>query len=551
MAIEGDADWIFHGGAVHPMDGTEAVSELAVRDGRIVAVGERVRDLVGPETHIADLQGGALLPGFQDAHVHAVAGGLQRLGCDLSGVHHRADYRRLVAEHGDRHRDDPWLEGSGWYGDVFPGGFPHRDDLDDLVPDRPVVLTSHDCHGVWVNSAALRRAGITATTPDPEGGRIQRDPDGEPTGLLLESAAGLVTRLLPPPDSARLRAALLAGQRYLHELGITAWQDAAVGDADLFVDSFDAYLAAARSGELTARVTGALWWRREDGLDQLEHLRGRRRRASAGRFRATAVKIMQDGVCENHTAALLSPYAGMDGEVGMSFIPPESLRAAVASLVAEEFDLHMHAVGDRAVRECLDALEAAGPESTGRDPRHQIAHIDLIDRQDMTRMRRLGVIANIQPLWAREDKVLVETKLPYLTPDQRSRHFAFGSLAQAGVSLAMGSDWPVSSPDPLWGIHVAVNRTAPPADVHADDDHARNVPLLAGEAVGVRAAVHGYTAGAARANRTDQETGTLTVGKAADLVLLDGDPFAVDPGELSSLRVRATFVDGAPVHENW
>ncbi|WP_203453628.1 amidohydrolase [Jiangella aurantiaca] len=545
------ADWIFHGGAVHPMDGTDPASALAVRSGRIVAVGAAAHELRGPGTEVVDLEGAALLPGFQDAHVHAVAAGLQLLGCDLSGVHGAAEYRTLIASYVADHPEPTWIQGSGWYGDVFAGGFPHRDVLDQLVPDRPAVLTSHDVHSVWVNSEALRRAGITATTPDPVGGRIQRGPGGEPTGVLFEAAAGLVTSLLPGPDARRLSEALMTAQAELHRLGITAWQDAAVGTAEVFDDSYDTYVSAAESGRLTAKVTGALWWRRDGGPGQLELLRDRRRRVSAGRFTATAVKIMQDGVCENHTAALLSPYRGLDGETGLSFIPPEELEAVVAALVAERFDLHLHAVGDRAVRECLDALEAAGTVPAGWDPRHQIAHIDLIDRGDIARMTRLGVIANVQPLWARQDTVLVATKLPFLTEDQRARHFAFGSLARAGVPLAMGSDWPVSSPDPVWGIHVAVNRTAPLADVHAADEHAQTVPLLAAEAVGVRAAVHGYTAGAARANRLEHESGTLTIGKAADLVVLDGDPFAVDARDLSSLRVRATFVDGVPVHEAW
>ncbi|GAA2876154.1 amidohydrolase [Nonomuraea rubra] len=550
MAGGGAADWIFYGGAIHPMDGTAATSALAVRSGRVVALGGDAHDLRGPRTQAVDLRGGALLPGFQDAHVHAVAGGLQLLGCDLSGVHERDAYRALVAAYAERHPGLEWIQGSGWYGDVFPGGFPHREDLDTVVPHRPVVLTSHDFHGVWVNSEALRRAGVTAATPDPEGGRIHRGADGEPTGLLVEAAAGLVTSLVPPPDAARLDAALMAAQSHLHRLGITAWQDAAVGRSVLFDDSYDTYLSAAGSGRLTAKVTGALWWRGDEGLAQLGFLRERRRRAG-GRFRATAVKIMQDGVCENHTAALLSPYRGLGQETGLSFIPPGELAEAAACLVADGFDLHLHAVGDRAVRECLDAVEAALPNAGGRAARHQLAHLDLIDRGDIDRMKRLGVIANVQPLWAREDRVLVETKLPYLTDDQRARHFAFGSLARAGVELAMGSDWPVSSPDPLWGIHVAVNRTAPPADVHAGDEHAQTVPLLPGEAVGVRAAVHGYTAGAALANRMEHDSGTLTAGKAADLVLLDGDPFAVGPRDLSSLRVRATFADGVPVHEAW
>jgi predicted amidohydrolase YtcJ len=369
--------------------------------------------------------------------------------------------------------------------------------------------------------------------------------------MLAESAAGLVMRLLPPVTAAQLTEALRQAQAYLHGLGVTAWQDAAVGSLLGVPDIFGAYLEAAGAGRLTARVTGALWWDRDQGLGQLESLEERRAAASgsAGRFRASAVKIMQDGVCENFTAAVVEPYRGHGEDTGESFIDPAELTGIVRRLDARGFDVHLHAVGDRAVRECLDALAACGDDGgRPRGARHQIAHIDLIQPGDVARMARLGAIANVQPLWAREDKVLVETKLPYLTAGQQRNHFAFGSLLAAGVPLAMGSDWPVSSPDPLWGIHVAVNRTAPHADPHAQDEHAQTVPLLAGEAVDVRTAVDAYTLGAARANRLDAETGSLEAGKLADLVVLDRDPFAVPATELSSVQVRATFVDGQPVY---
>ena len=544
------ADVIFYNGAVHPIDPELRRSDaLAVREGRIVVLGDDVKELKGHRTELVDLAGGALLPGFQDAHIHAVAGGLQQLGCDLEDLHSLDAYRDRIARHVADHPDDDWIEGAGWYGDVFPGGYPHRDELDRIAPGRPVVMVSHDAHGVWASSEALRRAGIDEHTPDPDGGRILRDAGGAPTGMLVESAADLVTQLLPAPDGNRLTEALLRAQRYLHGLGITAWQDAAVGDALAIPDTFDTYRAAAASGRLTARVTGALWWDRDEGMDQLDRLRARREAAADGTFRATAVKIMQDGVCENLTAAVLHPYHGQDHNTGLSFIEPAELARIVARLDAERFDLHLHAVGDRAVRECLDALATcAGPIW---DHRHQLAHIDLIHPDDIVRMRDLGVTANLQPLWAREDRVLVETKLPYLTGEQQEHHFAFGALWRAGIPIALGSDWPVSSPAPLWGIHTAVNRTAPRDDPHAQDTHAQHVPLLPGEALDLSVALHGYTAGAARANRLEDISGTLRPGMMADLVVLDDDPFAVPATGLGSLRVRATMVGGAFTHEAW
>jgi len=258
------ADWLFHGGAIHAgTPGTGTTGALAVAGNRIAALGEEAIALRGPRTEVVDLAGGALLPGFQDAHIHAVVGGLQQLGCDLAVLHDLDEYRAAIRAFSDDHPHASWIQGSGWYGDVFPGGFPHRDELDRLVPGRPAVFLSHDAHGVWVNSAALRLTGIGRHTPDPPGGRIMRDASGEATGMLAESAAGLVTRLLPPVTAAQRAEALLRAQAYLHGLGVTAWQDAAVGSllADEAVDARTAVhaytLGAARANRLDAE-TGSL-----------------------------------------------------------------------------------------------------------------------------------------------------------------------------------------------------------------------------------------------------------------------------------------------------
>lgn len=530
-------------GVVRP-DASGAVTDaLAVRRGRVVALGrERCMELVTGGTEVATTEG-VVVPGFVDAHLHPVMGGLNRLRCDLEDLHDLEDYRHKIADHARRPGD--WLLGSGWYGDVFPGGFPTASELDVLAGHRPAALTSHDAHSVWVNTSALARAGIDRNTPDPIGGRIHRDANGQPSGLLMESAAHLVTSLIPQPSTADLVEALVEAQAYLHSVGVVGWQDAAVGEMLGMPDLYPVYRAMEDSGRLTARVSGALWWDLEDDESQIPELVRRRAESVHGqRFRASAVKIMQDGVCENLTAAVIEAYHGHPHEHGLSFLEPERLAKVSAALIAERFDLHLHAVGDRAVRECLDAVESADRIF---DARHQIAHIDLVTPEDLPRFAALGVIANIQPLWAREDRVLVETKLPYLTPAQQQHHFAFGSLHSAGAALAIGSDWPVSSPDPIWGLHVAVNRTAPLDDPHARDEHARSVPLLAHEAIDVATAFAAATAGAARASRLEDTTGTLHPGMAADLVVLDHDPFMVSPNDLSAIRVQSTYVDGLPV----
>ncbi|MFY0408041.1 amidohydrolase [Solicola sp. PLA-1-18] len=541
------ADTVLRG--VVRVDATSRPTDaVAVRDGLVVALGrDDCSRLTGPGTDVVDLDG-VVAPAFVDAHAHPVMGGLNRVRCDLDDLHDLDRYRARIADHAARPTSggSDWLVGSGWYGDVFPAGLPTAAELDAVVGGRPAVLTSHDVHSVWVSSEALRRAGIDATTPDPAGGRIERDADGRPTGVLMESAAALVTDLLPAPTERELVDALLQAQAYLHSVGVAGWQDAAVGEMLGMPDLYPVYRAADAAGLLTARVTGALWWDLDRDESQVAGLVERRAEtADRHRFRASAVKIMQDGVCENLTAAVVEAYRDVPHDHGLSFLEPERLREVVAALAAERFDVHLHAVGDRAVRECLDAVETS---DRSWSPRHQVAHIDLVQPDDLPRFGRLGVIANVQPLWAREDRVLVETKLPHLTEAQRRHHFAFGSLHAAGARLAFGSDWPVSSPDPLWALHVAVNRTAPDGDPHAQDDHARTVPLLEHEGLAVADAFTAATAGAAHASRLDT-SGTLHPGMAADLVLLDRDPLAVPRAELGAVAVRATYVAGRPVYE--
>ena len=546
-AVEGAAvaELIVTGGIIRTMNSAVPMTDsVAIADGRIIALGEDdVSSVRGEHTEVLDLGGATMLPGFIDAHIHPVMGGLRRVQCDLSELHDLCAYRDRIADYAATHPEAPWVLGGGWYGDVFDGGFPDRRELDSLVPDRPAALGSHDGHGVWVNSAALAAAGITDETPDPPGGHILRDAEGVATGMLVESAADLVYDVIPPVEPGEVRAALLDAQSYLHSLGVVAWQDAAVGEALGLPDCYDLYCELAESGALTARVTGDLWWYPDRDLDQIESMTKRRDALSNNglTFSATAVKIIQDGVCENFTAALTRSYHQHPHEHGMSFIEPQQLRRVVAALDAAGFDVHLHAVGDRAVRESLDAFSDT---ANADDRRHQIAHIDLIAPDDVARMRDTGVIANIQPLWAREDPVLVETKLPFLDEDHQNWHFAFGSLAEAGVPLAMGSDWPVSSPDPLWGIHTAVNRTAPAGDPHAQDEHSQTVPLLAEQGIDIDAALHAYTIGAARAARLDEFCGSIEVGKDASLVVLDADPMTADPRHLGDIRVKEVFVRG-------
>ncbi|MGW0592271.1 amidohydrolase [Streptosporangium sp. NPDC002607] len=562
---EKPADLVLIDGPVFTADAARSWTDaVAVRQGRIVALGApAVRELIGRTTEVVDLAGTLTIPGFVDAHAHPVFGGLGRARCDLLAGEGNlaapasagaAETLARVAAYAAAHPGRPWVVGGGWSMDHFPGGTPRREDLDRVVPDRPVFLLNRDGHGAWVNSRALELAGVDRHTSDPPDGRIERDPDGTPTGTLHENAAELVSRLLPAVSPEEYAQALMEGQRHLHSLGVTGWQDALVGDYLSYPDALETYRAAAADGRLTARVVGALWWDRDAGVAQLDDLVRRRATSTVGRFAATSVKIMQDGVCENFTAALLEPYRSPGGageRRGHSYLDPGALGEAVRLLDAEGFQIHFHTIGDRAVREALDAIEGArgrtaDPEpSRGRghrgDNRHHLAHLQLVHPDDVPRLRRLRVAANMQALWAVRDEQMAELTIPFLGEERSRRQYAFGALREAGVTMVAGSDWPVSSANPLWGIHGAVNRLIP-GDREGE-------PFLPEQRLALADALSAYTAGGAWINHLDHLTGTIAVGKYADLAVLDRDPFEEPAHEVADARVDLTFVEGVLVHE--
>jgi predicted amidohydrolase YtcJ len=545
------AQLAFVNGSVYTVDAARSrASAVAVEDGRIAFVGDdvEIRDRIDATTEVVDLGGRMLLPGFQDAHVHPVGGGVDRLQCDLHDLHTSEDYVRSIQAYAESHPDREWILGGGWSMDVFPGGTPTKDLLDAVVPDRIVFLPNRDGHSAWVNTRALEVAGITAATPDPADGRIERDPDGEPSGALHEGAADLVGRLAPPSAPDEIYEGLLEGQRYLHSLGISAWQDAIV-TTGMWMDNYSAYLRAGETGDLTARVVGALWWDRDRAAEQVDDLLELRDRGSAGRFAATSVKIMQDGVCETFTAAVLEPYLDADGNVtderGISFVDPEALKGYVTTLDGLGFQVHFHALAERAVRESLDAIEAALAANGPNDHRHHLAHLQIIHPDDVPRFRRLRATANAQPLWAAHEGQMDELTIPFLGEPRWRWQYPFGSLVRSGAGLAMGSDWSVSSPDPLEEIHVAVNRVMPPTYLYGNEN---TDVFLPDERLDLATAIAAFTMGSAYVNHLDDVTGSIEVGKFADLAVVDRDLFAYPVDEIANAQVDATFVEGVPVY---
>jgi len=532
------ADLILTNGAVHTMAAAKPRAEaVAVAGGRVLFVGTTARALRyrGEATRVVDLGGRMVLPAFQDSHIHLVTGGLELLACDIAGLGSKEAVFARIREYAAAHPELAWIVGGGWDLPLFPQANPRKEDLDALVPDRPAVLDSADGHSAWVNSKALALAGVNKATPDPFGGRIERDPKtGEPTGTLRESAAGLVEKLVPelkPEDYIKgLKAGLALANRY----GIASIIEASAGP-----ELLDAYAALDRSGELTARVLASLHVATDRGVSEAARLTALGRRYAGTRLKATAAKIFADGVMEPHTAALLAPYVDRPGDRGTPLLEPEAFDRLAVALDRAGFQIHVHAIGDRAVRMTLDAFAAAGRANGFRDMRHHIAHLELIDPADIPRFRRLGAAANFQALWAYADPYITDLTLPILGPARSRWLYPIGSVAATGAAIAGGSDWSVSSMNPLDAIEVALTRRGP--------DDPPGPAWIPEEEVDLETMLRAYTTTGAWLSHDERTRGTLEPGRAADIIVLDRDLFAIPVQEISQARVLLTLLDGRPV----
>ena len=539
----GNGIW-FRNGSV--FDGTRFLprgTSVLIDGGTIAAAGPGV-DPRGAE--VVDLDGGTLLPGFIDSHAHPVFGGIQLRACDLTDAGGEPRYLEIIARYAREHPELEWISGGGWEMASFDRGIPRKESLDAIVPGRPVYLPNRDGHGAWVNSRALELAGIDKNTLDPADGRIERDAAGEPVGTLQEGAKELVARLLPAMTDDGRYQGLLAGQAYMLSLGITGWQDAIVGRHPGEEDATLAYLRAEAEGTLLVTVVGAQWWRRDGGLEQLDEMIHRRETQRTDRYRATSVKMMLDGVAENHTAAMLSPYLddhGCDsGNSGLDFIDPEELPRFVSKLDEQGFQVHFHALGDRAVRNALNAIAQARAANGDSGIRHHLAHLQVVHPDDIARFAELGATANIQPLWATNEPQMTELTLPFLGETRGTWQYPFAALHQAGAHLAGGSDWPVTTPDPLLGIHVAVNRSLPQTEASG--------PFLPEQAIDRETALAAYTTGTALINGRAASAGALRPGYDADLAIVDADLAAIPDSEICQASVRQTWVRGQLAHDS-
>lgn len=534
------ADLVLRHGAVYTVDAARTwASAVAVRQGRIVYVGtdSLPTGLVGPGTEVVDLASRMLLPGFQDAHVHPVEGGVDLDLCDLSDAATVAAVSTVVRHWAAAHPAAPWVRGGGWQLPLFPDANPSRDLLDRLVPDRPAMLWAADGHSAWVNSEALKRAGISRSTVDPPNGRIERDARGEPSGTLRESAAALVGKVLPEITDAETAAGLARADSLAARVGITTMFSARTDESHL-----RALVAADRAGTLSARVVAALEVPGAGGDTLLARLNDWRTRYATPHVHPTAAKLFQDGVIESRTAALLAPYLGRGGDAGTPVRDQSTLDRLVTELDRAGFQIHVHAIGDRAIRMALDAIGRARAANGPRDARHALAHLELIDSADIPRFRALGVVANFEPLWANGDEYLTKLAEPFLGAARSRWLYPIASVMRSGAVVSGGSDWSVSSLNPLDAIEVGVTHRDPGDTVHP--------PWHPAERVDLPTMIALYTINAAWANHLDRETGSIEVGKLADLIVLDRNLFELTPDRIHTARVVRTLLEGRTVFQD-
>ena len=535
------ADLALRNGAVYTVDGSRSWAQaVAIRKGRILYVGsdQGLQAHIDPATRVVDLKGHMLMPAFQDVHIHPISAGIEANSCNLNGLRNIDEYVAAIKKYADAHPKEAWITGGGWLMSAFgPGGVARRELIDAIVPDRPVYLLSADGHTTWVNTKALKAAGITNETPDPPDGRIDRDPKTHAAiGSLQEGAAELVSKVKPAATDEQRQAGLRYSIKLLNGYGITAFQDASVNE-----DELKTYTALDSARALTMRVVASIWWERGEGLEQIERIKRLRSQYTAGHVDAGTVKIMQDGVMENYTAVMLQPYLKKAGDVrGIPMVDPQRLKEIVTRLDADGFQVHFHAIGDGAVREALDAIEAARKKNGDLGHRDHISHLELIDPTDVPRFRGLGVTANFQPLWAFADEYITDLTIPFMGSERSSRLYPIGTMYRSGAVIAFGSDWPVSSANPLEELEVALTRMGPAGET--------KTPFLPTERINLPEALAAFTINAAYVNRIDRQTGSIEAGKLADLIVLDKNLFAIPATEISDAHVLVTLFEGKPVH---
>lgn len=514
---------------------------VAIHGAKIVAVGDdaAIEKMRGMGTKVINAGGKLVLPGFTDCHVHFLSGSLSLGRVNLEGAKDVPDIQKKLRAYAAEHPGDDWILGRGWdYAMFGPEALPHKKYLDELFPNRPVLLGGYDGHTSWANSKALALAGITHETPNPPNGVIVRDVQtGEATGALKEAAQRLVSKVIPKPTRAEDLLALRAGMKWANEHGITRVHSAG-GDFEIL----DLYDEMRHRGDLSLRIYVAYFLNppslRTQDIDAIE---AARKKFHDEWIDAGAVKFMVDGVIESHTAAMLEPYSDDPSLKGKPFWEPASYNGAVAELDKRGLQLFTHAIGDFGIRMALDGYEYAAEQNHLKDRRSRIEHIETAAAADIPRFGKLGVIASMQPLHSYPNADTLNVWARNIGPERASRAWAWKSIADGGGHLAFGSDWPVVTLNPWEGIQTAVTRQTAEGTPEAG--------FVPEQRLTIAQAVDGYTLGAAFAGRREKTEGSLEVGELADLIIISQNIFDINPHKIGATKVTDTIVGGRLVYQ--
>ncbi|MDH4046632.1 MAG: amidohydrolase [Gammaproteobacteria bacterium] len=534
------ADRVYLNGAVYTFDEERRkVEAIAIRDGVIVFAGSSTAAarFIDEQTEVTDLAQRMLMPGFLDSHAHVLAAGLGKAGCNLEDERDPDLIREILeacAGSGDAEPDE-WVTGSRWALAAFPNGRPPVAWLDEIFAGRPAYFVDSFGHSAWVSSRALHIAGIDRSTKDPEQGVIERDGRGNAIGVLRDAAMELVARHIPPATPAELAAAIRTGLADVRRFGITAYTEPGLAERHL-----RAYKAADEAGKLTARVFASMspigWDAGKFGNDIYDLIA--KRDAFRGKYlNPDSIKVYIDGVIETETSFMLQPYT--DGGNFPPFYAAEELAVLFQKLDAEGLQIHTHAIGDAAIRSALDAYEHAVTVNGPSDNRHQIVHLQLIDDEDIPRFGELHVAADFQCMWCYPDEY-IEVAIGLVGKDRVDRFYPVAAVLKGGGLIIGGSDWDVSSLNPLDAIETAITRKNPFTN--------EGLELGSGQGVDLQTALEMYTRNASRVMRLDALTGSLEVGKRADLIVLDRDLFDIPTSEINEARVLQTLMDGVEVY---
>jgi predicted amidohydrolase YtcJ len=507
-------------------------SALVFDEGKVVRTGEAATlRRAYPDAGVIDGDGSTLLPGLIDAHGHIIDLGFQYVRIQLAGTTSLTEAQERIRRYAGERPQLPWLRGAGWNQVIWKlGRFPLASELDAAVADRPVVLERVDGHALWLNSAALRAAGITRDTADPMGGRIERDPDGNPSGVLVDKAMDLMDPVMPRPDAAESMSALKAALAHMNSVGLTS-----AGDAGVPADTIRLYRQLADQGQLPVRMYAMIL---EVG-DDFRTLSKDGPLIGYGQDRLTvrSVKLFADGALGSRGAALLAPYSDKPDQRGLLFMSDTDMERKIQTALGAGYQVNVHAIGDAANRQVLDGFEAAYKAVGGRELRNRIEHAQVVAPADIPRFRQLNLIASMQPTHATSDKNMA---LDRIGPERLKGAYAWRTFLDQGTRIAGGSDFPVESDNPFFGLHAAITRTdhegQPPGGWHPE------------QAMTPIEAFRAFTLDAAYAAHWETRIGSLEPGKWADFILIDRDLFKIPPGEIWKIKVRQTWVAGQKVY---